>query len=213
MTDKCNPEYIRMIEAVLFAAAEPLDKDSLAERLPAQDVDMIDDIVQALEEKYKKAGFHLVKVADKFAFRTAPDLAHMLQKDIVQQRRLSKAALETLAIIAYHQPVTRAEIEAIRGVSISKGTLDVLLESTWVKLRGRRRVPGRPVTYGTTDAFLIHFGLENLRDLPGLNELRAAGLLDGQLPPDFSIPAPDPDNDPTEDPLEDEPPLEMDIPE
>jgi segregation and condensation protein B len=146
-------------------------------------------------------------------------LAHALQKHVVQQRRLSRAALETLAIIAYHQPVTRAEIEDIRGVSISKGTLDVLLESEWVKIRGRRRVPGRPVTYGTSDNFLLHFGLESLKDLPGLEELKAAGLLDDRLPPGFEVPAPDPDNDPEEDALEagddgsDLEPLEMDLPE
>ncbi|MGB1464518.1 MAG: SMC-Scp complex subunit ScpB, partial [Parvibaculales bacterium] len=135
------------------------------------------------------------------------------------QRRLSRAALETLAIIAYHQPVTRAEIEDIRGVSISKGTLDVLLESEWVKIRGRRRVPGRPVTYGTSDHFLLHFGLESLTDLPGLEELKAAGLLDDRLPPGFEVPAPDPDSDPDEDPLAEGDdgselePLEMDLPE
>ena len=146
-----------------------------------------------------------------------PDLSHVLQKHVVQQRRLSKAALETLAIIAYHQPVTRAEIEDIRGVSVSKGTLDVLLESEWVRMRGRRRVPGRPVTYGTSPLFLDHFGLESLRDLPGLDELKAAGLLDDRLPPGFSVPDPDPDNDPEEDPLDADDefldPLEMDLPD
>ena len=173
----------------------------------------------ALGEKYAEAGFNLQKTGNKWVFRSAPDLAHALQKHVVQQRRLSRAALETLAIIAYHQPVTRAEIEDIRGVSISKGTLDVLLESEWVKIRGRRRVPGRPVTYRTSDNFLLHFGLEGLNDLPGLEELKAAGLLDDRLPPGFEVPAPDPDNDPDEDPLEagddggDLEPLEMDLPE
>jgi segregation and condensation protein B len=136
---------------------------------------------------------------------------------VVQQRRLSRAALETMAIIAYHQPVTRAEIEDIRGVSVSKGTLDVLLESQWVKIRGRRKVPGRPVTYGTTDGFLSHFGLERLQDLPGLGELKAAGLLDGRLPPGFNVPEPDPDNDPEEEALAEGDdglePLEMELPE
>jgi segregation and condensation protein B len=210
-------EDIRIVEAVLFAAEEPLDAPNIADKLAANaDVPAI---MAALGEKYAKAGFNLQKTGNKWVFRSAPDLAHALQKHVVQQRRLSRAALETLAIIAYHQPVTRAEIEDIRGVSISKGTLDVLLESEWVKIRGRRRVPGRPVTYGTSDNFLLHFGLEGLNDLPGLEELKAAGLLDDRLPPGFEVPAPDPDNDPDEDPLEagddggDLEPLEMDLPE
>ena len=210
-------EDIRIVEAVLFAAEEPLDAPNIADKLAANaDVPAI---MQALGEKYAEAGFNLQKTGNKWVFRSAPDLAHALQKHVVQQRRLSRAALETLAIIAYHQPVTRAEIEDIRGVSISKGTLDVLLESEWVKIRGRRRVPGRPVTYGTSDNFLLHFGLEGLSDLPGLEELKAAGLLDDRLPPGFEVPATDPDNDPEEDPLEagddgDElTPLEMDLPE
>lgn len=210
-------EDIRIVEAVLFAAEEPLDAPNIADKLAANaDVPAI---MQALGEKYAEAGFNLQKTGNKWVFRSAPDLAHALQKHVVQQRRLSRAALETLAIIAYHQPVTRAEIEDIRGVSISKGTLDVLLESEWVKIRGRRRVPGRPVTYGTSDNFLLHFGLEGLSDLPGLEELKAAGLLDDRLPPGFEVPAPDPDNDPEEDPLEagddggELAPLEMDLPE
>jgi len=210
-------EDIRIVEAVLFAAEEPLDAPNIADKLAANaDVPAI---MAALGEKYAKAGFNLQKTGNKWVFRSAPDLAHALQKHVVQQRRLSRAALETLAIIAYHQPVTRAEIEDIRGVSISRGTLDVLLESEWVKIRGRRRVPGRPVTYGTSDNFLLHFGLEGLNDLPGLEELKAAGLLDDRLPPGFEVPAPDPDNDPDEDPLEagddggDLEPLEMDLPE
>ena len=129
-------------------------------------------------------------VAGKWAFRTAEDLSYLLERYATQERRLSKAALETLSIIAYHQPVTRAEIEEIRGVTTSAGTIDILLETGWVRLRGRRRAPGRPVTYGTTDAFLSHFGLEGIKDLPGLAELRASGLLDGNLPPDFSVPDP-----------------------
>ena len=210
-------EDIRIVEAVLFDAEEPLDAPNIADKLAANaDVPAI---MAALGEKYAEAGFNLQKTGNKWVFRSAPDLAHALQKHVVQQRRLSRAALETLAIIAYHQPVTRAEIEDIRGVSISKGTLDVLLESEWVKIRGRRRVPGRPVTYGTSDNFLLHFGLEGLNDLPGLEELKAAGLLDDRLPPGFEVPAPDPDNDPDEDPLEagddggDLEPLEMDLPE
>ncbi|NCF79867.1 MAG: SMC-Scp complex subunit ScpB [Alphaproteobacteria bacterium] len=210
-------EDIRIVEAVLFAAEEPLDAPNIADKLAANaDVPAI---MQAIGEKYAEAGFNLQKTGNKWVFRSAPDLAHALQKHVLQQRRLSRAALETLAIIAYHQPVTRAEIEDIRGVSISKGTLDVLLESEWVKIRGRRRVPGRPVTYGTSDNFLLHFGLEGLSDLPGLEELKAAGLLDDRLPPGFEVPAPDPDNDPEEDPLEagddgsELAPLEMDLPE
>ncbi|MEC8546658.1 MAG: SMC-Scp complex subunit ScpB, partial [Pseudomonadota bacterium] len=169
-------EHIRMVEAVLFAAEEPLDAASIAERLP-RDIE-VEAVLEAVRAKYKKAGFNLVKIDKKYAFRSASDLSHVLKKHLVQQRRLSKAALETLAIVAYHQPVTRAEIEDIRGVSVSKGTLDVLLESEWVRMRGRRRVPGRPVTYGTSQMFLDHFGLESLKDLPGLEELKAAGLLD-----------------------------------
>ena len=210
-------EDIRTVEAVLFAAEEPLDAPNIADKLAANaDVPAI---MAAIAEKYYGAGFNLQKTGNKWVFRTAPDLAHALQKHVVQQRRLSRAALETLAIIAYHQPVTRAEIEDIRGVSISKGTLDVLLESEWVKIRGRRRVPGRPVTYGTSDQFLLHFGLEGLTDLPGLEELKAAGLLDDRLPPGFEVPAPDPDNDPDEDPLAEGDdgselePLEMDLPD
>lgn len=209
------PEHIRIVEAVLFAAEEPLDLANIADKLP-EGADTA-ALVAAVQEKYAEAGFTLHKIGKKFAFRSAPDLAHALQKHVTQQRRLSRAGLETLAIIAYHQPVTRAEIEDIRGVSLSKGTLDVLLESEWVKIRGRRRVPGRPVTYGTTDHFLDHFGLETLNDLPGLEELKAAGLLDDRIPPGFSVPQPDPDNDPDEDPLEDGDdgldPLEMDLPE
>ena len=210
-------EDIRAVEAILFAAEEPLDAPNIADKL-APDAD-VPAIMEAVAEKYHDAGFNLQKTGNKWVFRSAPDLAHALQKHVVQQRRLSRAALETLAIIAYHQPVTRAEVEDIRGVSLSKGTLDVLLESEWVKIRGRRRVPGRPVTYGTSDNFLLHFGLESLTDLPGLEELKAAGLLDDRLPPGFEVPAPDPDNDPEEDPLaagddgNELEPLEMDLPE
>ena len=135
-------------------------------------------------------GVNLVRVAGKWAFRTAEDLAYLLERYAVEERRLSKAALETLAIIAYHQPVTRAEIEEVRGVSTSVGTLDILLETGWVRPRGRRRAPGRPVTYGTTEHFLTHFGLDSIKDLPGLAELEGSGLLDGNLPPDFTVPEP-----------------------
>jgi len=201
-------EKLRILEALLFAAAEPLDEASLAKHLGAKD-----DVVQLLEELqtlYAGRGVNLVRVAGKWAFRTAEDLSFLLEHYAVEQRKLSRAALETLAIIAYHQPVTRAEIEEIRGVSISKGSLDVLLEIGWVRLRGRRRAPGRPVTYGTTEAFLEHFGFDSIRDLPGLSELKGAGLLDSNLPPGFTVPEP---NDTAalredEEPLEDEAPGE-----
>ncbi len=198
-------EKLRILEALLFAAAEPLDEASLAKHLGAKD-----DVVPLLEELqtlYAGRGVNLVRVAGKWAFRTAEDLSFLLEHYSVEQRKLSRAALETLAIIAYHQPVTRAEIEEIRGVSTSKGSLDVLLEIGWVRLRGRRRAPGRPVTYGTTEAFLDHFGFDSIRDLPGLAELKGAGLLDSNLPPGFAVP--EPDDSATlredEDPLEDEP--------
>jgi len=181
-------EKLRILEALLFAASEPLDEAKLKSHLAETE-----DIAALLEELrafYAGRGVNLVPVAGKWAFRTAEDLAYLLERFAVQERRLSKAALETLAIIAYHQPVTRAEIEEIRGVTTSVGTLDILLETGWVRLRGRRRAPGRPVTYGTTEAFLSHFGLESIKDLPGLAELRASGLLDGNLPPDFSVPEP-----------------------
>ncbi|MDE1174464.1 MAG: SMC-Scp complex subunit ScpB [Parvibaculaceae bacterium] len=177
-----------MAEALLFAAAEPLDVDSLAARLPkGADVGALIEDIQAL---YADRGVHLVRVANKWMFRTADDLAHLMSRQAVETRKLSRPAMETLAIIAYHQPVTRAEIEEIRGVSVSKGTVDVLMETGWVRLRGRRRTPGRPVTYGTTEAFLVHYGLESISDLPGLDELKAAGLLEGRLPPGFEVPNP-----------------------
>ena len=152
-----------------------------------------DDVAALLEELkgfYASRGVNLVKVADKWTFRTAEDLAYLLERHATEQRRLSKAALETLAIVAYHQPVTRAEIEEIRGVSASAGTLDVLMEIGWVRPRGRRRAPGRPITYGTTEEFLVHFGLESIKDLPGLAELKGSGLLENNLPPDFTVPEP-----------------------
>ncbi|MDO8287689.1 MAG: SMC-Scp complex subunit ScpB [Parvibaculum sp.] len=179
---------MRMAEALLFAAAEPLDHDTLAARLPAgADVGAL---IQDLQALYEARGVNLVCVANKWMFRTAADLSFLMERNAVEQRKLSRAAMETLAIIAYHQPVTRAEIEEIRGVSVSKGTIDVLMETSWVRLRGRKRSPGRPVTYGTTEAFLVHFGLEAVGDLPGLDDLKASGLLDGRLPPGFEIPIP-----------------------
>lgn len=166
----------RMVEAVLFASEIPLSVEEITERLPAgADVE---SHLAALTEEYETRGVTLVCVAGKYMFRTATDLSFLLRREVDEPRKLSRAAVETLAIIAYHQPVTRAEIEEIRGVSISKGTLDVLMEATWIRPMGRKRTPGRPVTYGTSEDFLVHFGLENIRDLPGLQELKAAGLLD-----------------------------------
>jgi segregation and condensation protein B len=199
---------LRVIEAVIFASTEPVAAETLAERLPDQHD--IDGLLRELQQAYAGRGVNLVQVAGKWAFRTAEDLSFLLSREVVEPRRLSRAALETLAIVAYHQPVTRAEIEEIRGVSTSKGTIDVLLETGWIKLRGRRRAPGRPVTYGTTESFLEHFGFDQIQDLPGLNELRGAGLLDSSLPPGFSMP--NPDDAPTlrddEEPLEDELPAD-----
>jgi segregation and condensation protein B len=178
----------RVVEALLFASDAPLGEDVLAERLP-EGAD-IRAILDRLAEDYAGRGVNLVRVAGKWQFRTADDLAFLLHREAVEQRKLSRATLETLAIIAYHQPVTRAEIEAIRGVTMSKGTLDVLLAAGFIRMRGRRRTPGRPVTYGTTEGFLVHFGLEAIQDLPGLEELKGAGLLDGQIPAGFHVPIP-----------------------
>ncbi|MBI1330993.1 MAG: SMC-Scp complex subunit ScpB [Alphaproteobacteria bacterium] len=193
-----NPEHLRMAEALLFAAAEPLDEKALATSLPSgADVS---GILKELQIIYEKRGVTLVCVAKKWQFRTAPDLAFLLRKEQPEQRRLSRAAIETLAIIAYHQPVTRAEIEDIRGVALSKGTIDVLMEIGWVKIRGRKRTPGRPVTYGTTDAFLSHFGLESVSHLPGMDELKAAGFLEALPPSGFDVPNPTDELGPDEDP-------------
>lgn len=181
-------EQLRILEALLFAASEPLDETYLATHLKSDD-----DVMALLEELkgfYASRGINLVRVAGKWAFRTAEDLAYLLERHATEQRRLSKAGMETLAIIAYHQPVTRAEIEEIRGVACSAGTLDSLMEIGWIRPRGRRRAPGRPITYGTTDQFLDHFGLDAIKDLPGLAELRGSGLLDANLPPDFRVPEP-----------------------
>jgi len=190
----------RQVEALLFAAAGPLSLDDLAKRLP-EGAD-IEAAIAALQKTYEGRGVELACVADRWRFQTAADLAFLMTEEREEPRRLSKAAQETLAIIAYHQPVTRAEIEAVRGVQASRGTLDVLLELSLVRMRGRRRTPGRPVTYGTTDAFLEHYGLASLADLPGAADMRAAGLLSLDLPPDFAVPAPGvgiPDEDPLDD--------------
>ena len=181
-------EIERRVEALLFAAAGPLTAAEIAARLP--EICNVARAISGLRARYEGRGVELECVADRWRFRTAPDLAFMMTQEREEPRRLSKAALETLAIIAYHQPVTRAEIESVRGVSISKGTLDLLLEMGFVRLRGRRRTPGRPVTYATTDRFLEHFGLATLYDLPGVQEMKAAGLLDLSLPVGFEVPDP-----------------------
>ena len=183
-----DPMHLRIVEALLFAAAEPVEQQALAKVLPA-DAD-VSVLLAELQRQYETRGVNLVSVAGKWQFRTANDLAFLLRKQAVEERKLSRAAIETLAIIAYHQPVTRAEIEDIRGVMVSKGTVDSLMEAGWVRIRGRRRTPGRPVTYGVTEAFLTHFGLENISDLPGMDELKAAGFLDAVPPSSFSVPNP-----------------------
>jgi len=183
------PEDLRVAEALLFAAAEPLTEAEIALRLrPSCDVAAA---LAELQRQYAHRGVNLVRVAGRWMFRTSPDMAYLLAREEQQKRRLSRAAIETLAIIAYHQPVTRNDIEAIRGVAVSKGAIDVLMEAGWIRLRGRRRTPGRPVTYGTTTGFLIHFGLDMIGDLPGLEELKEAGLFDGKLPKGFGVPKPD----------------------
>ena len=181
-------EKLRIVEALLFAASEPIDEAYLSQHLKQGD-----DVAALLEELkglYAGRGINLVRVAGKWAFRTADDLSYLLERHALEERKLSKAAMETLSIIAYHQPVTRAEIEEIRGVATSTGTLDVLMETSWIRPRGRRRAPGRPITYGTTAHFLEHFGFDAIKDLPGLAELKGAGLLDSNLPPDFTVPEP-----------------------
>jgi segregation and condensation protein B len=197
-----RPEELRVLEAILFASSEPISDKDLAARLPEGT-----DLAAALErlrEDYASRGVNLVRIDGKWTFRTATDLAWLLSKETTEKRKLSRAAIETLAIIAYHQPVTRTEIEELRGVSTSAGSVDVLLETGWIKPRGRRKSPGRPLTYGTTAEFLSHFGLDQVGDLPGLEELKGAGMFDGRLPPGFSVPMPtdDPALQPDEDPLE-----------
>lgn len=171
-------EQERMVEAILFASAEPVSVRELNSRMP-HGSDAAEALVH-LRKRYTGRGVHVVRVGDAYAFRTAADLAFLMKKETVETRKLSRAAIETLAIVAYHQPVTRAEIEEIRGVSVSRGTLDQLLEMEWIRFGRRRMSPGRPVTFIVTEAFLDHFGLESARDLPGLKELRAAGLLESR---------------------------------
>jgi segregation and condensation protein B len=174
-------EQERMVEAILFATAEPLTLGELSARLP-QGCDAAEALAH-LRRRYDGRGVRLTRVGDAYAFRTAPDLGYLMQKETVEQRKLSRAAIETLSIVAYHQPVTRAEIEEIRGVAVSRGTIDQLLELDWIRFGRRRMTPGRPVTFVVTEAFLDHFGLESARDLPGLKELRQAGLLDNRALP------------------------------
>ena len=195
---------LRHLEALLFAAVEPIDVRTLRDRMP-EDAD-VGALLARLARDYEGRGVNLVRVADRWRFQTAPDLEQYLVDVKEAPRKLSNAALETLAIVAYHQPVTRAEIEDVRGVAVSKGTLDVLMELGWLRLRGRRRTPGRPVTYGTTDGFLAHFNLETISDLPGREDLKAAGLLDPRLPKDFEMPEPVAVDDISidEDPLDEE---------
>lgn len=178
-------EQERMVEAVLFASAEPVSAADLAARLP-RGCDVAAALA-ALADSYRGRGVEVVRVGQAWAIRTAADLAFLMRRETIESRRLSRAAIETLAIIAYHQPASRAEIEEIRGVSVSRGTLDQLLELDWIRLGRRRETPGRPVTFVTTEAFLDHFGLSSPRDLPGLGELRAAGLLDNRLPPGHDL--------------------------
>jgi len=186
--NKNNPliefsDQMRAVEALLFAASDPLDEKTLKDMLPV-DAD-IGEIMKNLLNLYKGRGVELKKVNNKWMFKTASDLSFIMQKEAKIQKKLSKAALETLSIIAYHQPVSRAEIEEIRGVTVSPGTIDTLMEINWIKIKGRRKTPGNPITYGTTDEFLVHFDLENTKELPGLDELKSTGLLDSNLPPDM----------------------------
>jgi segregation and condensation protein B len=174
-------EQERMVEAILFATAEPVTVADLARRMP-MGCDPAEALVR-LRKRYEGRGVNVLRVGDAWAIRTAPDLGFLMQKETVETRKLSRAAIETLAIVAYHQPVTRAEIEEIRGVSVSRGTIDQLIEMDWIRLGRRKMTPGRPVTFVVTQGFLDHFGLESARDLPGLKELRAAGLLDNRPPP------------------------------
>jgi segregation and condensation protein B len=188
LAQRARREKLRRLEAMLFASSAPLDVKAMARAV--EEGDDIEALLAQLQQEYHDRGVSLVRVAGKWQFRTADDLAYLLERQQKEERKLSRAALETLSIIAYHQPVTRAEIEEIRGVSTSPGTLDVLMETGWIRPRGRRRAPGRPLTFGTTEDFLSHFGLDAIKDLPGLSDLKAAGLLDSNLPPNFTVPEP-----------------------
>ena len=176
-------DQLRAVEALLFASSDPLDEKTLIEILP-KNAD-IEKILENIQDLYKGRGVELTKVNNKWMFKTASDLSFIMQKEAKVQKKLSKAGLETLSIIAYHQPVSRAEIEEIRGVSVSPGTIDTLLELNWIRIKGRRKAPGNPITYGTTEEFLVHFDLANIQDLPGLDDLKSTGLLDSNLPPNM----------------------------
>ncbi len=204
---RATPEDIRIAEAMVFASSEPLEESAIAARL--SDGADVAAIMEELQRLYAGRGVNLVRVARRWTFRTAEDLSWLLAREDDDKRKLSRAAIETLAIVAYHQPVTRADIEEIRGVAVSKGALDVLMEAGWVRMRGRRKAPGRPITYGTTTEFLIQFGLDAIGDLPGLDELQAAGLFDGKLPAGYGVPQPsdEPALRADEDPLDDAGPL------
>jgi segregation and condensation protein B len=198
-----DPQHLRLVEALLFASAKPIDEEALASRLP-KEVD-VPGVLAELATLYAERGINLVRRGDGWAFRTAPDMGAVLAKETILPRKLPRAAAETLAIVAYHQPVTRAEIEDIRGVSVSQGTLDILFEAGWVAPQGRRETPGRPTMWGTTPVFLDHFGLKSLDDLPGLEELKASGLLDANpAMPTYAARAHDelPGGDGTEPPIE-----------
>jgi segregation and condensation protein B len=197
LQERAAREAERIAEALVFASAEPIGTKTIAARLP-EGTD-VEKVMRRLAGFYAERGVNLLRVGDAWAFRTSADLSFLIHREQNEVKKLSRAALEVLAIVAYHQPVTRAEIEEIRGVATSKGTLDVLMEAAWVKMRGRRRTPGRPVTYGTTPAFLDHFGLEELRDLPGLDELKGAGLLSSRIPSNFKVPLPPANDELTED--------------
>lgn len=188
-------EQERMVEAILFASAEPVTVAELAARMP-HGCDPAEALAH-LRKRYEGRGVHLVRVGDAYAMRTANDLGHLMRKETVENRKLSRAAIETLAIVAYHQPVTRAEIEEIRGVAVSRGTVDQLMELDWIRLGRRRMTPGRPVTFVVTEQFLDHFGLESARDLPGIKELRAAGLLDNRPLPGSMAKPDDEENEAT----------------
>jgi len=188
-------EQERMVEAILFASADPVSVKELNDRMP-HGCDSAEALVH-LQKRYEGRGVQVTRVGEAWAIRTAGDLGFLMQKETVETRKLSRAAIETLAIIAYHQPVTRAEIEEIRGVTVSRGTIDLLIEMDWIRFGRRRMTPGRPVTFVVTQNFLDHFGLESARDLPGLKELRSAGLLESRPPPVESIPTEE-DEDQTE---------------
>ena len=204
---KPSPEDLRIAEAMVFASAEPVKEAAIAARLSHGA--HVQTVMEELRQFYAARGVNLVRVANGWAFRTATDLSWALAAEGEEKRKLSRAAVETLAIIAYHQPVTRADIEEIRGVAVAKGALDLLMEAGWVRMRGRRKAPGRPITYGTTTEFLSAFGLGAIDDLPGLDELQGAGLFDGKLPAGYDVPRPSdaPTLRPDEEPLDEAEPL------